>query len=298
VGFNQFYAVAFASVLLQISFRPTLTLGLQLVITKMSQEGRNLVGTIRAFSSMGFAITSFLVGPLFAFGGYISLFMSAVVGYSISIGLTGSLPQSTSEPSQPNPPAMPRTRGFYILILSMFFLQMGNRAGYDFWYLHFQENLGISTDEIGRFAGIMALVEIPSFVLLDRLLKRVDVRLTFILGGIGMAAVWFAVGIVPNRFWIYTLLVLRGFVFAVFYLSTFMIIVRVSVPANVATNQALMQGTTPSLAALLTSSLSGWVYEHIGATTLFTSASIVSLIGVAVVVGGYKVLVPPTKAVS
>jgi PPP family 3-phenylpropionic acid transporter len=293
ISVNHIIVLAVATILVEYNFRPTVTLGLQLVITRMDQERRNAVGLIRSFSSLGFGLSSLLAGWLFTVGGYVLLFLSSAAAYLGSIGLTNSLPKTTTDQDDDKSNEnknVPRRRGFYVLALSMFFLMMGNRAGYAFWFVHFQENLGVSTSEISVIAALMALVEIPIFILLDRVLVHLDVRIAFIAGAIGMALIWELVGLLPSSVWIYPFMIFRGIVFAVFHLTTFLVIARVSFRANVATNQALIQGTIPSLATLLTGSIAGWLYDSMGATWLFTTAALVSLIGVAISVVGYRTL--------
>lgn len=297
VSFSQLFVLALARLLLDGAFSPSMTLGLQLSITRLEQEKRNLFGRIRSFSSVGFGLSSLFGSWLVTIGGYTSLFASAAVVYIISLGFIGVLPEKTAEPAhKTNKAPQPRTRAFYIVGAALFFLMMGNRAGYGFWFIHFQENLGISTGEIARLSALMALVEVPFFILLDKVLERMDVRKVFIMGGIGMSLFWLLIGIIPNPAWLYPLLIVRGLLFAVFHMATFMMVARVSVPENVATNQALIQGTIPSLAALLTGSIAGWMFDYAGAQTLFFACMVVGLIGSAVVMIGYRHIVAPLPA--
>ena len=281
--FDQIPVLIVAVILIEATFRPTMTLGLQLVITRMSYESRHHVGRVRSFSSLGFSLGSFLANGLFVIGGYFALFFSAAVAYFASLSLTGSLPEATTQArEQEQKKIVPRTRTFYLIAASMFFIMMGQRIGYAFWFIHFQQNLGVSTAELAVLSAMMALFEIPFFVLLDRLLLSVNVRVAFWTGGIGMAFLWMAVGILPDSSWIYPLMIVRGFLFATFHLSTFLVIARASNPENVATNQAIAQGTIPSLATLLTGAISGWIYEQLGVVALFTGVMCVTLIGMAI----------------
>lgn len=279
---SQEIVLAAAVILITGSFRPGMTLGLQLVITRMSDEGRQIVGRVRGVSSLGFGLASLLANPMYLLGGYFMLFAGASAAYLSSLFLGRSLPQATTRTQTPAGPRKPRTRAFYILVISMFFIMMAQRIGYAFWFVHFQQHLGVSTGEIAILAGIMALVEIPFFLLLDRMLRSVSVYVTFLGSGLGMALMWLAVGFLPDKSWIYPLIIFRGFVFAIFHLSGFLLIARVSEPENVATNQALAQGTVPSLATLLTGGVSGWVYEVWGATALFMGVAGVNVIGMII----------------
>lgn len=303
---NVFIALAIATLILEGFFRPMLTLGMQLVITRMRQEGRNLAGRIRSFSSLGYGITSLFASWMFAVGGYVSLFLMAGASFAASLTMTGALPTTTTEET-PNTPKKrarifaPRTRGFYVVAVAMFFIMMSNRAGYAFWFVHFQQHLGVSTAQISQFAALMAFVEVPFFILLDPILRRVDVRQAFIAGSFGTVLVWIGVSFVNDPLWIYPLLMLRGVVFSVFYMSMFLLIVRVSLPSNVATNQSLIQGALPSLAVLLTGSIAGWMYDYLPPHALFLTCAALTMVGIGVIVAKYDWLVPveaptPTEA--
>lgn len=280
---SQTVALGIAMILIEGTMRPSMTLGLQLVITRMSQESRQIVGRVRSFSSLGFGLASVLANQLFTLGGYFALFTAAAIGYGSSLLLSGSLPSATTQ-SRTRQPArrVTRTRAFYFLMASMFFIMMAQRIGYAFWFVHFQQNLGVSTAEMATIAALMALMEIPFFVLLDRVLLSVNLYVTFWGSGIGMALLWLAVALLPDKGWIYPLMVFRAGLYATFHLTTFLVIARVSQPENVATNQALAQSTIPSLATLLTASISGWIYEFLGATPLFVAVSAVGLLGMAI----------------
>ncbi|MEO1664886.1 MAG: MFS transporter [Chloroflexota bacterium] len=281
--FDQFIMLAIAVIAIEMVFRPSLTLGMQLVISRMEHESRQIVGRVRSFSSFGFGIASLLANRLFAFGGYFALFMSAAATFTISLGLTRSLPEATTEKRSPKAVgAVPRSRGFYLLAVGMFFMLMAHRVGYAFWFVHFQQNLGLSTEVISLLIAFLALIEIPFFILLDRILPHVNLQSAFLVGGVGMGFVWLFVGIVPNQFWLYILMIMRGAMFATFLLTTFLVIARVSHPENVATNQALLQGTIPGFATLLTAPLAGWAYDNLGAPILFTTIFVTIIIGIVI----------------
>lgn len=281
--FDGLMVLAIAVIAIEMVFRPSLTLGMQLVISRMEHESRQIVGRVRSFSSLGFGIASLVANRLFAFGGYFALFMGAAATYATSLSLMGSLPQATmKQTSQKAFRAVPRSRGFYLLATGLFFILMAQRIGYAFWFVHFQQNLGLSTEAISVLIAFMALIEIPFFIGLDDILRRVNLGAAFLVGSVGMALMWLFVGVVPNQAWLYVLLLLRGAMFATLLLTTFLVIARVSHPENVATNQALLQGTIPGFATLLTGAIAGWAYDNLGASILFAAISATTLLGVVI----------------
>jgi len=283
--FDQFFVLAISVVMIEMAFRPSITLGMQLVISRMEHESRQIVGRVRSFSSLGFGVASLLANRLFLIGGYFALFISAAVTYAASLGLMSSLPAATTKKektSQETVQAVPRSRGFYLLAAGMFFMLMAQRIGFAFWFIHFQQSLGLSTEIISLLIAFLALIEIPFFIILDRVLQHVNLRAAFLIGAVGMAFVWLFVGIVPNQFWLYVLMVVRGAMFATQLLTTFLVIARVSHPENVATNQAIAQGTIPGVATLLTAALAGRMYDTLGAPTLFFAVFCTSILGILI----------------
>ena len=77
-----------------------------------------------------------------------------------------------------------------------------------------------------------------------------------------------------------------------FYLSGFTLVNAISHPGNVATNQALVQVTMPSIALVLTGSLFGWVFDNLGAGAFFAICALMLTIGVCIVTAGFRLFEP------
>ncbi len=278
-----------AFLLVQITSGPSVMLGMQLTMTKLQQQGRATLGRLRSFSALGFSLASLLSGQLFNLGGYALVFGAGGVLAGLSAQLATILPERTANQKRPTK-LEPRRRGFYVLVLAQFFSAMGLRAGFDFLFIHFNQDLGIPMNQLGLWAALLAGVEIPFFVMLDPLLKRFDARLLYLVGAVGMGGVMIGFGIVPNLTWLVLLLLIRGLVWPLYYLPVFLVISQASNPHNVATNQAILQITVPGIAALLTGSLAGWMFDNLGATTLYMACAGACFVGALITLLGYRTL--------
>jgi MFS family permease len=276
--------VLFAAVLVvQINLRSTFVYAMQLAFTKMQQHGKTLFGRVRSMSAGGFMVANLTAGAVFAVGQYAALFIAAAFSGLLSIGASKSLPQNTAD-KPVEKAAPPRSRQFYILLASQFFVTMGIRNGFAFWLLHFQENLGISTAQIALIITLGAVFEIPWFLALDDVLKRRRATTTYTLGALLFGIHWAFMGLVPSFIWVIVLLIPRGVAFAMWNLSLLFRINEISHPKNVATNQALGQITVPSLAALISGAPMGYIYDTFPPVVFFSICCGLLFIGAAIMV--------------
>ena len=139
---------------------------------------------------------------------------------------------------------------------------MGMRSGFAFWLLHFQDNLGISTEQVTLIVVVSSLMEIPWYNILDGPLRNRSAVWFYVAGAMGFGVIWVLIGSVTSLLAVMGIMVIRGPMFAMINLSGLVHINRVSHPRNVSTNQALSQITIPSLAALLASAPLGYVYDN------------------------------------
>ena len=185
-------------------------------------------------------------------------------------------------------PKPPRNRGFYVLIVSQFFIYMGVQNAFQFTFIHLSENLGIATADIGLWAALLAAIEIPFFILLDSIMPHVRTRTAYIAGTLGMAAFLLLLGQIQTLPGLALLLVFRGFSWPAMHLASYTLVAEISHPSNVATNQAILHVTMPSIALLLTGSLFGWTFDHLGAGAFFSYCALICVIGATIVIAGFR----------
>lgn len=290
---NVVWIVAIGVLLIESSLRPSGTLAMQLTMTRINEIRQDAVGRIRSFAPLGYSLASLTAMPLFSMGGYKLVFWAGVLLSAITIQVTNVLPANTASKNLTSKPPK-RRRGFYVLALSQFFTTLGIRAGFAFWLVYVCRDLGLSTAKIGLFMAFVAGMEIPFFMLLDPIMKRYNPRIIYIIGSLGMGAFFAVVGFVPNLFWLIILNVVRGMIWPMYNLPIFLVTAQISHPRNVATNQAIMNVTMPSIAMLLFGSVAGWIFDHQAAWVFFLACATACTIGGLIAIVGYRFLAPTT----
>ncbi|MGB1289123.1 MAG: hypothetical protein ACPG7F_21495, partial [Aggregatilineales bacterium] len=117
-----------------------------------------------------------------------------------------------------------------------------------------------------------------------------------IIGMMGMSITWLAYAFLPSATWLIPLQLLRGTTFTMFVIGITLMVTRTSAPANVATNQAIIQVTMPALAMLLTAPLVGWIFDTFGAQVMFVFGMAMGLIAVGILIWNYERLVTKSKS--
>jgi PPP family 3-phenylpropionic acid transporter len=281
-----------------LSDGPSAALLSQLTLTWLEQRDHSTYGRLRGWGSLGWAVTTFVSGRLFALGGYALLFICAALCNSVSLLLTRVLPKHTSELHVAAVSAPPRPRGFYLLMVSYFLFFIGMNSFSAFSYIYFRQDLGASPDMIGLLVSVAALSEIPAMMLIDRLLRRVDLRVTLLIGSLGLGGLWLAFAAAQGTALLIPLMLVRGTFYTLQTVSLTLLVARLSHPSNAATNQALSQVTIPALAVLLSGGAAGWLFDHVGARALFSAAALTALLASMVIVVARHWLVKQNPASS
>jgi MFS transporter, PPP family, 3-phenylpropionic acid transporter len=278
-----------AILLVHVTVSPSMTLGMQLTMSLIANRSKAILGQIRSFAALGFASASLLAGQLFGVGGFPLLFWIGALFAAISIQVATIFPAKPKiKDTQSVFESVPRRKGFYVMLASQFFAMMGIQNSFVFIFVHFTQNLGIATSDIGMWAALLAGAEIPFFVLMDSILPRVKFRQGYIFGILGMAIFIFLMGATESLVVLALLILFRGLMWPSLHLSSFAVVSAISHPQNVATNQAILQVTVPSIGILLTGSAFGWVFEHLGAFAFFGLCSLMCVIGAGIMIVGYR----------
>lgn len=283
------WLVIIGVLLFRITTGPSMTLGAQLTLTQLLRSGKTIFGQMRSFSALGFAASSALAGQVFALGGYSLTFTVGAILSIFSIQLATIFPAKPKEKVKPGAGTkQPRNRGIYVLAASQFFVAMCTHNAFAFLFIHLSQNLGVNVSHIGVWAALLAVVEFPFYYLTDALLPRVQLRITYVFGIVGISLTTLCIGIVPSLPLLLLIFVFRGLSWPAYQLSCYRIMNEISHPRNVATNQAIVQVTMPGLALLLAGSLYGYAYDHFGAGAFYALCALAAAVGVVIVVAGFR----------
>ncbi len=277
---------------------PSASLLSQLTITKLNQFGRSIYGRLRAWGSLGWAVTTLVSGNIVGAGGYGLLFIVAAIVNLLSLPFARDLPtrihdaQADQDILKPAP--VKRQPGFYILMASSMLFYIGMTAIAGFSNIYFQEDLGATTVLIGVLASVAALAEIPSMLFIDALLLRMNIRLTLIIGMLGLAGLWFAFTLLNSTALLIPLMIIRGTFYTFHTVGLTLLVSRISHPVNAATNQTIAQVTMPAVASLLTGPICGWIFDNMGGRTLFQVVSLIVVLAVLLLVAARGTLARTT----
>ncbi|MFZ4816807.1 MAG: MFS transporter [Phototrophicaceae bacterium] len=290
-------AVLIAAMLVaNVSMKSTFVYSMQLSFTRLEQVQRSLFGWVRSASASGFMLSNLFAPLIFGVGHYVGLFGASFLAGLVSFGTSHALPQSMQDKPDSGQPVK-RTYKLYPVLAAEFFMTMGIRNAFTFWLLFFQNDLGVPPNLIPLIVTFSALLEIPFFILLERPLKQGQAWFTYMLGGALFGIIWVLTGFAPNVWWLILILIPRGLAFAMWNLSSLVLINQISHPRNVSSNQAIAQVTVPSVAILVSGAPMGWLYDHYPPQLFFAVCCLFLFIGSGIMLACNKMFraapVPP-----
>jgi PPP family 3-phenylpropionic acid transporter len=171
---------------------------------------------------------------------------------------------------------------FPIYLLGWLVIGVAFTAAWTFLALRI-ENRGGGPLLVGLGAALGGAIEVPTFRLASRLTERRGLRTTFGLGCVVYATAFLLWGIVTDPVALSLLFPFEGVGFALLFASGVPIIGRLVPPHLHATGQAMSGVTWMGVAPIVGGPIGGWVYGTLGALTLYAGASVLCLVGGAVV---------------
>lgn len=178
-------------------------------------------GSYRVWGSIGWAIMAIAAAPVVAYVTIDRLWMVYCVMMLISLALCFRLPKGGTEALVRRSSgfrALLRNRTFMIFLLISILISTPNGLNGTFVSIYIKE-LGGATWLIGWSAFLMAIFEVPVFLLLDRYLKKnIHTMLTMLAVVSGIFALrWFLMSWVTAPWQIISLQISHGITFGVYY---------------------------------------------------------------------------------
>jgi PPP family 3-phenylpropionic acid transporter len=155
-----------------------------------------------------------------------------------------------------------------ILTVSVFLVWVAGYASIMFMGVTL-EAMGASKGLIGVAVTIGAIVELPVMVYSSRLLRRFGPVRLLLVGFAIMALRNFLLGWMPAPGWAVAINMLNGLAFPFFWNSSVTFLNKLAPPSMSGTVQGLFNSTL-SLAGVLSSLLTGWLFDQLGPNRLFT----------------------------
>lgn len=238
-------------------------------------------GSIRTWGSIGFAVSSLIIGNIFSVFGiqYILLpylffgFIALIVCIFLKDvkGTSGKLRFSDLNLLGKNKP-------FLIFLFLILFLTVAHRANDSYIGLYLT-SLGGSESLVGMAWFIGVASEAMVFALAAYWYRKFHPLFFIIVAGVLYTIRWFIYGAVENPLWIVGLQVMHGWTFAVFYMCAFEYITRLIPKILSSTGHLVFFATFFGVSGIAGSILGGALIDGLGGAYLYIVMGIMTLIG-------------------
>lgn len=266
----------FLLVVLESSVRsPAIPIG-DSVIAQTAVRHRLRYGQMRLWGSLGFAIVSILAGVVWQRVGYRPMFWAAAAIAILPLLVVGLLEEGTAVPSKSRRSmrTLFQDRGIQILIFTAFLIGIAMFATFIFDGVYVVQ-LGGNETHVGLLFGLSALAEVPVMRASGQIIDRLQGERTLLLA---MAVTLLAM-VIHAIAWSPIVLifasVLKGVGYGLFFVVMVQLLDERAPTGWSSTAQSLFQAAFLGLAPLLTSTLSGVIYDAWGPAALFAGLTAV-----------------------
>ena len=250
---------------------------------EVAKEHQRGFGEMRVWGSVGWAVSTWLVGTLIEALNIRWLFYSYIIIVALTLLL--SLFQPARKIVQRSPMAhglQELFRGDFILFLVSIFLLTTASGGVNSFFSLYLDQIGAEEGIIGFSWALAALSELPVMIFSTAILRRI--------GAVGLLKTaflifilrWLLYSLIDVPVWALLVQLLHGLSYAAFLVGgvTF---VSERTPAGLsATAQAIFNSVTFGLASITGSMIGGYLYDTVGMKGLFRISSFLGLAGLTV----------------
>jgi MFS transporter, PPP family, 3-phenylpropionic acid transporter len=257
-------------------------------LAHLGEQGMSRYGRIRAVESLAYAVGCISFG-LFLQAMGVSWLQVLHAG-ALLAALAWSRTLVADRPERRAPHGRLGTVGevfraaprFWGYLAGTLLLWTGFNSAWSFLALRI-ESRGGGPLVIGVGAAAGGLVEVGVMLMTARLIPRAGLRTVYLIGAFVYAAAFLSWGLVTSALVVSMLTMLEGFGFALLYTSS-VLIVGTLVPKHLySTGQSLSSTVGFGLGPMVGGALGGWVFQALGPTTLYVSASILAACGGVIV---------------
>jgi MFS transporter, PPP family, 3-phenylpropionic acid transporter len=242
-------------------------------------EHKERYGKLRLWGTIGFGITSPLVGFITGRAGLEWAFYFYLFFFAITTALVVFFPISSTNLRKPLGVGMLefKNKTWLIFLLTLFLGGVGLAIGGNFFLLH-MKNLGATQTYVGLSLTFATLGELPFMMFGYKLLKRFPAKtlLLFALFFIALRLIGYSLAREPWHFLIVQLL--HGPTFALIWIAGISYADSLSPPHLKATGQSLFSATLSGLGGTLGGFVGGLLYDSVGAVQTFRFAAMVLVI--------------------
>lgn len=248
-------------------------------------ERRNDYGRYRLGGTIGYIFTAATAGFLFDRTGLGSMFPAYGVTMLLMAGVALLLPNLTirrGEKSRGQFRAMLRQPAWLMILACVFLIWIASNAGIMFMGVVLQE-MGASKGLISISVTIGAVVEIPFMLYSPVFLRRFSAERLLVTAMVLQILRYTLIGLMPSPIWSVPINALNGPAYVLFWTSVVTLANRMAPAGMAGTAQGLLNSTM-NLAGMVSSVLTGWLFDLLGPTHLFFVMA--AIVTVALIVFG------------
>ncbi|MGB8648725.1 MAG: MFS transporter [Anaerolineae bacterium] len=236
-------------------------------------------GAVRLWGSVGWSISTWLVGLLVERSGIHWIFNAYILLMVVTFILSFALPKRTQVLRTSMWQGLRRLirRDTVIFLVSIFMLSVSSSAAMSFFSIYL-DHIGAKEGLIGLSWTFASMSEVPFMFYSGRLIKRFGARRLLGLAFVLYAVRWFLYSLIQAPVLVLVIQLLGGFSFALF-LTTGVTYLNQRTPAGLTTTaQSLYNTVVFGLAGIAGSLLGGYLFDLVGMQALFQIAAVLALV--------------------
>lgn len=292
IGLAEQFIFAFMwSILFAVLWAPLSPISTAMLLDSLEETGEpEKYGLIRLWGSIGFSITSLLVGSLFL-GQILNYLTWLAGGLYVLLGLAGSLlPEKKGMIAQPKIKRSQILSGNSRLVLyllaSMF---IGATFGvYNNYITLFMHDLNAQDWLVGLTVSLQALIEVPLMLLVPFSLKHFRAQSIILAGAVLLPLRWAVYFFLQRPGWVAPLQIIHGIAIVSFFVVGVAYIDQLISPGWRATGQGLYGTTMFGVGSALGVYLAGFAIEWFEVRSVWGLNFILGLIGLGMLLFAFN----------
>jgi len=249
-----------------------------MTIEVLGKEKRSY-GIIRAWGSIAFIVVVLFMGYLIDVLSIRIILMAVFIGSILQTGFSLRVPhvrRARKDSFRFSPRHFFRKR-MVVFLLCAFLMLMSHGAYYGFFSIHL-ENMGYESGFIGMAWALASVAEIVVMIRSRWIFGRLSYENVLILSFVVATLRWFLSGVITSPYWVLLLQISHCVTYGLFHMASILYMDSLSPDDTKTFGQAVNNATTYGLGLMAGFFISGFLYEHTSAVTMFFVSGLFSLV--------------------
>ena len=250
---------------------------------EVAKEHQRSYGGLRVWGSIGWAVSTWLVGLLIESQGIRWFFYSYIV--LMTVAFVFSLFQPARNLVQRSSLIHGLRELFqvdFLLFLISAFLLTTASGGVNSFFSLYLNGIGATGGQIGFSWALATVSELPVMLLSAVMLRRIGADGLLIMAFLVFILRWLLYSVIDVPLWALLVQLLHGLSFAAFLVGGVTFVSERTPPGLSATAQAIYSTVTFGLASITGSMIGGYLYDNVGMQNFFRIFSLVGIAGLTI----------------